>query len=199
MQYYAKSMTEAEMAEATAAMTWLQEPSSSGLSAGAIAGIAVGAAAAAVLAVAAALFVVRRRRRRPVLDAEAAMRAIKVRTLADQCSFGWWSAAVQAAALRLESMPPSHLAACQHHPSSSPLACTLSPMKQNDEQPGSLSCSDVTSMRTGGAFSNPKASSSTAPSSLLTSNGSRTSTEQLALDLGKEWLVDVSQASARVH
>lgn len=78
VQYYAKIMTEAELAEATAAMTWLQEPSSDGLSAGAIAGIAIGAAAAAILAVAAAVFVVRRRRRRPVLDAEAAMRAIKV-------------------------------------------------------------------------------------------------------------------------
>ena len=78
MQYYGKQMTADELAQATAGLAWLQQPSSSGLSVGAIAGIAVGAVAAAILVVVGLLLVMRRRRPRPVLDAESAMRAIKV-------------------------------------------------------------------------------------------------------------------------
>ena len=78
MQYYAKQMTANELAQATAGMAWLKQPSSSGLSAGAIAGIAVGATAAAILVLVGLLLVMRRRRRRPVLDAESAMRVMKV-------------------------------------------------------------------------------------------------------------------------
>ena len=79
VQFYAKDLTAEELAEASSYMTWLNQDSSSGLSGGAIAGIAVGSAVAVVVVAAAAFLVVQRRRRAPVTDAEAAMRVFKVR------------------------------------------------------------------------------------------------------------------------
>lgn len=83
VQFYAKDLTREELAEASAYMTWLDSADGSGgsggLSAGAIAGIAVGSAVAVAAAAAAAVFMVQRRRRPPVTDTEAAIRVLKVK------------------------------------------------------------------------------------------------------------------------
>lgn len=83
VQFYAKDLSGEELAEAPFYMTWLDSADGSGgsggLSAGAIAGIAVGSAVAVAAAAAAAVFMVQRRRRPPVTDAEAAIRVLKVR------------------------------------------------------------------------------------------------------------------------
>lgn len=111
MQYYAKNMTAAELAEDTAAMTWLAPPApdaDGGLSAGAIASIAVGCAAAAVAAAAALLFLTRRRRQRPVNDTAAVLQDLKVSAAATACAPAVPPNVSAAATACAPAAPPNH-------------------------------------------------------------------------------------------
>lgn len=102
MQFYAKYLTEDQLAEAAAFMPWLNpENGGTGLSSGAIAGIVVGSVVGTAAVAAAVFLLVKRRRRPPVTDAEAAIRVLKVRRLASPVPAAWVQGAAAPAASRL--------------------------------------------------------------------------------------------------
>ena len=205
VQFYAKDLTAEELAEASSYMTWLNQDSSSGLSAGAIAGIAVGSAVAVVVVAAAAFFVVQRRRRAPVTDAEAAMRVFKVREGSMSCMPACFCAASlygkhgePAELLRPPAAWYARRCECAS-PASSSTAPQARPadLPQDSEHPGTLSAKDFAGTATGSGTGKRSGTGKGSPTSSyldsLSDLSRQTSADALALELGKEWMVDVSR------
>ena len=202
MQFYAKNLTAEQLAEASAYMTWLTpDDGGSGLSAGAIAGITVGCAVAAAAAAAAVFLLVKRRHRPSVTDAEAAIRVLKVRPA------GPWHllhgavapapATWRACCSRAYPQPPgAHTSLAR--PRSQPLHPLPVATLQDADHPCALDAKGLASLAGGSGTKGSgsgtgKASPSSSAFDSLSDLSRHTSTEVLAMDLGKEWRVDVSQ------